>query len=55
MEKKLSLNDEILLKSISPFSLDPKIIENNISLSKPSLCTNNSTIIIKCKYILIYN
>ena len=33
MEKKLSLNDEIFLKSISPHSLDPKIIENNISLS----------------------
>ena len=49
MEKKLSLKDEIFLKSISPHSLDPKIIENNISLSKPSLCTNNSTITITCK------
>lgn len=49
MEKKLSLNEGIFLKSISPHSLDPKIIENNISLSKPSLCTNNSTITITCK------
>jgi hypothetical protein len=48
MEKK-SLNDEMFLKSKSPHSLDPKIIENYISLSKPSLCTNNSTISITCK------
>ena len=44
MDSEFSINDEIFSDdNISSHSLDPKIIENDIKLSKPSLCTNNST------------
>ena len=48
MDSKFSINDGISSDNISSHSLDPKIIENDIKLSKPSLCTYNSTTTISC-------